>query len=115
MELYSNFTDAIEAYTGLSPMAFFTILALMYGVYRLVCGMFFIPDDIKALRANYLEQLRHSSASSSSSSFPIADPVQLGDVTEEELRAYDGSDPNKPLLMAIKGHVGVQEFFDGSS
>lgn len=29
----------------------------------------------------------------------------MGDVTEEELRAYDGSDPNKPLLMAIKGKI----------
>ncbi|KAK6159013.1 hypothetical protein DH2020_006327 [Rehmannia glutinosa] len=32
-------------------------------------------------------------------------PVQMGDVTEEDLRAYDGSDPNKPLLMAIKGQI----------
>jgi predicted heme/steroid binding protein len=26
-------------------------------------------------------------------------------VTEEELKAYDGSDPKKPLLMAIKGQI----------
>ncbi|KAF9617587.1 hypothetical protein IFM89_037399, partial [Coptis chinensis] len=32
-------------------------------------------------------------------------PVQLGEVTEEELKAYDGSDPKKPLLMAIRGQI----------
>jgi len=36
---------------------------------------------------------------------PLPPPVQLGEVTEEELRAYDGSDPKKPLLMAIKGQI----------
>ncbi|ONK57079.1 uncharacterized protein A4U43_C10F16390 [Asparagus officinalis] len=36
---------------------------------------------------------------------PLPPPVQSGEVTEEELRAYDGSDPKKPLLMAIKGQI----------
>lgn len=36
---------------------------------------------------------------------PAAKPVQLGDVTEEQLWAYDGSDPKKPLLTAIKGQI----------
>ncbi|KAL6911732.1 hypothetical protein ACP4OV_000537 [Aristida adscensionis] len=36
---------------------------------------------------------------------PLPPPVQLGEVTEEELRAFDGSDPNKPLLIAIKGQI----------
>jgi membrane-associated progesterone receptor component len=31
--------------------------------------------------------------------------VQVGEITEEELRQYDGSDPEKPLLMAIKGQI----------
>lgn len=35
----------------------------------------------------------------------LREPVQMGDVAEEELRAFDGSDPNKPLLMAIKGQI----------
>ncbi|KAJ7567673.1 hypothetical protein O6H91_01G001600 [Diphasiastrum complanatum] len=34
---------------------------------------------------------------------PPPPPVQLGDVTEEELKAYEGTHPTKPLLMAIKG------------
>ncbi|KAK1392740.1 Membrane steroid-binding protein 2 [Heracleum sosnowskyi] len=32
-------------------------------------------------------------------------PVQLGEITEEELKAFDGTDPKKPLLMAIKGQI----------
>lgn len=36
---------------------------------------------------------------------PPPEPVQLGDVTLEELKAYDGTDPKKPLLMAIKGQI----------
>ncbi|KAL6642865.1 hypothetical protein ACP70R_021046 [Stipagrostis hirtigluma subsp. patula] len=36
---------------------------------------------------------------------PIPEPVQVGEITEEELRQYDGSDPEKPLLMAIKGQI----------
>ncbi|KAE9618275.1 hypothetical protein Lal_00046947 [Lupinus albus] len=36
---------------------------------------------------------------------PLRPPVQLGEITEEELKAYDGSDLEKPLLMAIKGQI----------
>ncbi|GFP84791.1 membrane steroid-binding protein 1 [Phtheirospermum japonicum] len=36
---------------------------------------------------------------------PLPPPVQLGEVTAEELKQYDGSDPQKPLLMAIKGQI----------
>ena len=32
-------------------------------------------------------------------------PVELGEISEEDLKAYDGSDPKKPLLMAIKGQI----------
>ncbi|KAF8722595.1 hypothetical protein HU200_022430 [Digitaria exilis] len=35
----------------------------------------------------------------------VPEPVQVGEITEEELRQYDGSDPEKPLLMAIKGQI----------
>ncbi|XP_058079268.1 membrane steroid-binding protein 1-like [Magnolia sinica] len=34
---------------------------------------------------------------------PLPPPVQLGEITEEELKVHDGSDPKKPLLMVIKG------------
>ncbi|KAF3513564.1 hypothetical protein F2Q69_00005449 [Brassica cretica] len=36
---------------------------------------------------------------------PLPPPVQLGEITEEELKQYDGSDSKKPLLMAIKGQI----------
>ncbi|KAL2232913.1 UNVERIFIED_CONTAM: Membrane steroid-binding protein 2 [Sesamum indicum] len=91
MALWETLTESINHYTGLSPAAFFTILALMYVTYKVVCGMFVAADDYAAVkRAN---------------EFALREPVQMGDVTEEELRAYDGSDPSKPLLMAIKGQI----------
>lgn len=99
MAFYSALFDAIPAYTGLSPAAFFTILALMVAVYHLVCSMFVGPEvDLKN------NQNRAVSMEDFQPTVP-AEPVQLGDVTEEELRAYDGSDPKKPLLMAIKGQI----------
>ncbi|CAA7389066.1 unnamed protein product [Spirodela intermedia] len=92
MALYATLVEAINSYTGLTPAAFFTILALMVGVYRLVSGMFVAPET-EAARAVPAEP------------FTPAKPVQMGDVTLEELKAYDGSDPKKPLLMAIKGQI----------
>lgn len=93
MGLHATAMEAITAYTGLSPAAFFTILALMVVVYKAVCGLFVDPDD-----------LEKKAVASAAPPVP-AEPVQLGDVTEEQLRAYDGSDPRKPLLMAIKGQI----------
>mgnify|MGYP000568371202 CR=1 FL=1 len=80
---------AIPAYTGLSPVAFFTIAALLITLFYVVAG-FFAPPPTPAPVARYE---------------PPPPPVQLGDVSEAELRAYDGSDPSKPLLMAIKGQI----------
>lgn len=36
---------------------------------------------------------------------PLKPPVQIGEVTEDELKDYDGNNPDKPLLMAIKGQI----------
>ncbi|KAM0061119.1 putative cytochrome b5-like heme/steroid binding domain superfamily [Helianthus debilis subsp. tardiflorus] len=36
---------------------------------------------------------------------PLPPPVQLGKISEDDLKAYDGNDPHKPLLMAIKGQI----------
>lgn len=36
---------------------------------------------------------------------PLPPPVQLGEIDEAELKQYDGTDPKKPLLMAIKGQI----------
>ncbi|KAJ8511142.1 hypothetical protein OPV22_001576 [Ensete ventricosum] len=81
---------AIEAYTGLSPATFFTVVALGVALYHAMAG-FLAPPPPPPPRSREVE--------------PLAPPVQLGEVTEEELRAYDGSDPKKPLLMAIKGQI----------
>ncbi|XVF50522.1 hypothetical protein PTKIN_Ptkin04bG0108200 [Pterospermum kingtungense] len=85
MGTYSTVMELVTEVTGLSPTAFFTILAMMVVAYKIVCGMFLGPEDFRQK--------------------PKKEPVQVGDITEEELRAYDGSDPKKPLLIAIKGQI----------
>ncbi|KAK0592107.1 hypothetical protein LWI29_013440 [Acer saccharum] len=101
MALYTALVDTITTYSGLSPAAFFTIAALMFVVYKTVCGMFVDPEDYDAKKP--------VAATTTTATLPempaVSEPVQMGDVTEEELRAYDGSDPKKPLLMAIKGQI----------
>uniref|UniRef100_A0A0D6R9H6 Cytochrome b5 heme-binding domain-containing protein n=1 Tax=Araucaria cunninghamii TaxID=56994 RepID=A0A0D6R9H6_ARACU len=91
MGLWGTLMEAIPAYTGLSPVTFFTLLAVLVGVYQLVSGMFVTPDRHETRDFVPME--------------PIPEPVQLGDITAEELKGYDGSDPKKPLLMAIKGNI----------
>ncbi|XP_010248204.1 PREDICTED: membrane steroid-binding protein 2-like [Nelumbo nucifera] len=95
MAFYTSLMDKIPAYTGLSPAAFFTILAMMVAVYLLVCGMFVDPEELK----------KHEKNLNPVASFPAPNPVELGDMTEEELMTYNGSDSTKPLLMAIKGQI----------
>ncbi|CAI9301431.1 hypothetical protein Lser_V15G42642 [Lactuca serriola] len=91
MAMYTMITDAITQYTGLSPAAFFTISAMMVVVYKVVSGMFVAADDYMAVKREqeYVQR----------------EPVQVGNITEDELRPYNGSDPSKPLLMAIKGKI----------
>ncbi|XVF09511.1 hypothetical protein REPUB_Repub07fG0099500 [Reevesia pubescens] len=85
MGIYSTVMEAVTEVTGLSATAFFTILAMMVVVYKIVCGMFLGPEDFRQK--------------------PQKEPIQLGDITEQDLRAYDGSEPKKPLLIAIKGQI----------
>ncbi|XP_055835218.1 probable steroid-binding protein 3 [Solanum dulcamara] len=77
-------TETIFEYTGLSPTVFFTIVAMMVVTYKVVCGMFVSADDFVPVKTQ---------------------PLHLGDMTEEELSAYNGFDSEKPLLMAIKGQI----------
>ncbi|KVI10150.1 membrane steroid-binding protein 1-like [Cynara cardunculus var. scolymus] len=95
IELLETLKDAITAYTGLSPTTFFTVVALGLAVYYAVSGMFGGSSD---------HQLQQRSSSFEAMQ-PLPPPVQLGEVTDEELKAYDGTDPKKPLLMAIKGQI----------
>ncbi|XP_054776068.1 membrane steroid-binding protein 1-like [Prosopis cineraria] len=94
LQLWETLKEAIVAYTGLSPATFFTVLALVFAVYYLVSGLFGSSDRRPRADRETEEQMQ-----------PLPPPVQLGEITEEELKAYDGSDPKKPLLMAIKGQI----------
>lgn len=93
-ELWQTLSHAIHAYTGLSPAAFFTAVAVAAAIYHLVASFLAPPPPAPRSRETFPEE-----------SEPLPPPVQLGEVTEEELKAYDGSDPKKPLLMAIKGQI----------
>lgn len=95
---YMSLTEAIRTHTGLSPQIFFTLLILMITVYRFVSGMFVSPEDEAASRS--ASAMPHPSVFA-----PPPEPVHIGDMTLEELKVYDGSDPKKNLLMAIKGQV----------
>ncbi|KAG0477536.1 hypothetical protein HPP92_013856 [Vanilla planifolia] len=100
MGFFSTLVATIYAYTGLSPMGFFTILALMVGVYHLVSGMFVSPEEV----TTKVEKRSSIPEPEPEPELP-AEPVQIGEVTLEELKAYDGSNPKKPLLVAIKGNI----------
>ncbi|WMV25679.1 hypothetical protein MTR67_019064 [Solanum verrucosum] len=82
--VWATTTEIIFEYTGLSATAFFTIVVMMLVTYKVVCSMFLSADDFVPVKKQSLN---------------------LGDMTEEELRAYNGSDSEKPLLMAIRGQI----------
>ncbi|KAG0548989.1 hypothetical protein BDA96_01G215700 [Sorghum bicolor] len=92
-ELWETLKQAIVAYTGLSPAAFFTAVAVAAALYHVVSGLFAAPPPPPPRPREEPE------------AEPLPPPVQLGEVSEEELRQYDGSDTKKPLLMAIKGQI----------
>jgi len=96
LQLWETLKDSIRVYTGLSPTIFFTGLALGLGVYYLISSLFGSSSDPHYERSTReLQEERQ----------PLLPPVQVGEITEEELKAYDGSDSKKPLLMAIKGQI----------
>lgn len=94
LELWETLKEAIVAYTGLSPTTFFTVVAIALAIYYLISGMFGSSSDNFHERTRSMEEVE-----------PLPPPVQLGEISEEDLKEYDGSDPKKPLLMAIKGQI----------
>ncbi|CAN6287808.1 unnamed protein product [Urochloa humidicola] len=92
-ELWETLKQAIVAYTGLSPAAFFTAVAVAAALYHVVSGLFAAPPPPPPRPREEPE------------AEPLPPPVQMGEVSEEVLREYDGTDPKKPLLMAIKGQI----------
>ncbi|XP_031095512.1 membrane steroid-binding protein 1-like [Ipomoea triloba] len=95
LELWETLKAAITTYTGLSPATFFTVAALVLAIYYVASGLFGSSDQGNYGRPREVEE--HVE--------PLPPPVQLGEITEEELKQYDGSDPKKPLLMAIKSQI----------
>jgi membrane-associated progesterone receptor component len=97
MDWWEAAKAAVEAYTGMALAVFFTVVAVSAALYVAVSGIL--------VRPAHAPRRRRSEESEERAIEPLPPPVQLGEVTEEELRAYDGSDPKKPLLMAIKGQI----------
>ncbi|XP_077225830.1 membrane steroid-binding protein 1-like [Tasmannia lanceolata] len=91
-QLWDTLKESITAYTGLSPATFFTVVAVSIALYYAISGCFESPP---APRTREVEEEVE----------PLPPPVQLGEIAEEELKVYDGADPKKPLLMAIKGQI----------
>ncbi|XP_062215765.1 membrane steroid-binding protein 1-like [Phragmites australis] len=98
--------DAVQAYTGLSPAAAATILALMLATYLLVSSLFVAPAPVSVPpKPPQQEQQEEEKEQEEAVPFVFPEPVQMGEVTLEQLRAYDGKDPAKQILIAIRGQV----------
>ncbi|KAM6567917.1 hypothetical protein CsatA_027045 [Cannabis sativa] len=103
--------EEITHHTGLSPTAFFTIAALVLVVFRTVSAMFVSPEDFNKPPVAAAVSLNPNPNNNSSflngvlDQTPSKPSVQLGEITHQELSAYNGSDPNKPLLISIKGQI----------
>ncbi|THF97686.1 hypothetical protein TEA_006779 [Camellia sinensis var. sinensis] len=95
LQLWETLEDAITVYTGLTPATFFTGLALGLAIYYVLSSLFGSSGNNQRKSSRDLQEEMQ----------PLPPPVQLGEVTEEELKVYDGSDPKRPLLMAIKGQI----------
>ncbi|KAG8096183.1 hypothetical protein GUJ93_ZPchr0013g34158 [Zizania palustris] len=100
--------EAVQAYTGLSAAAAVTILALMLATYLLVSSLFVAPDAASPApaAASKPPQKRQEEEKEEPGAFvPYPESVQLGEITLQQLAAYDGKDPSKPILIAIRGQV----------
>ncbi|KAI3762470.1 hypothetical protein L1987_52900 [Smallanthus sonchifolius] len=94
VQLLETLQEAITAYTGLSPATFITLVALAFAGYYYAISGGSSDNHPQPRSRSYEEDMQ-----------PLPPPVQLGEISEEELKAYDGNDSKKPLLMAIKGQI----------
>jgi membrane-associated progesterone receptor component len=92
----------VYVYTGLTPGAAATILALMAATYLLVSSIFVAPAPAPPQQQREGEKAQEEEEPMP---FVYPDPVDVGGVTLEQLRAYDGKDPVKQILIAIRGQV----------
>ncbi|KAJ0677521.1 putative cytochrome b5-like heme/steroid binding domain superfamily [Helianthus annuus] len=95
VEFLETLEQSITAYTRLSPNTFFTVIAASIAVYYIFYVLFG--------GSSYHHQ--HRPRSFEEDVQPLPPPVQLGEISEEDLKAYDDTDPQKPLLMAIKSQI----------
>ena len=92
VEFMETINQSITSYTGLSPNAFFTVIAAAIAVYYIFSIIFGGGADTRPQpRTRSFEE----------ESQPLPPPVQLGEISEEELKGYDGNDATKPLLMVL--------------
>ncbi|CAN6301086.1 unnamed protein product [Urochloa humidicola] len=100
--------EALQAYTGLTPGAAATILALMLATYLLVSSLFVAPAAPPKQPQQKREDEKEKEQEGGEEPpmpFVYPDPVEVGEVTLEQLRAFDGKDPAKQILIAIRGQV----------
>ncbi|CAA3002702.1 membrane steroid-binding 2-like [Olea europaea subsp. europaea] len=70
------------------------VFRVLIAVYYTLSSLFGSSDDGHPRSRGVEEQME-----------PLPPPAQLGEITDEVLKQYDGYDPKKPLLMAIKGQI----------
>ncbi|XP_066388092.1 membrane steroid-binding protein 1-like [Miscanthus floridulus] len=101
--------EALQAYTGLTPGAAATILALMVATYLLVSSLFVAPAPAPPPKPPQQqregEKAQEEKEEEEPMPFMYPDPVEVGEVTLEQLSAYDGKDSAKQILIAIRGQV----------
>ncbi|KAL3652380.1 hypothetical protein CASFOL_002061 [Castilleja foliolosa] len=88
--------ESNAAHRFISPTTFLTVVAVGFTLYYVVSNLLGPSED------GHQQRSRNSTYQEIE---PLRPPVQLGEITAEELRQYDGSDPQKPLLVAIKGRI----------
>ncbi|KAE8658611.1 putative steroid-binding protein 3 [Hibiscus syriacus] len=87
MGIYSTVMETATEVTGLSPTAFFTILAMTVAVYNIVSGMFLGPEDFRQK--------------------PEKEPIQIYDVSSSKMfygrggacSMFTGKDASRALAM----------------
>jgi membrane-associated progesterone receptor component len=99
--------EVLQAYTGLTPGAAATILALMVATYLLVSSLFVAPAPAPPPKPPQQQREGQKAQEEEEEPMPFVypDPVEVGEVTLEQLSAYDGKDPAKQILIAIRGQV----------
>ncbi|CAI9775014.1 unnamed protein product [Fraxinus pennsylvanica] len=92
VQLWETLKESITELSA-APATFFTVVAVGLVLYYVFSSLFWSFGNA------------HFQQTSDEKMRPLRPPVQLGEITEEELKQYDGSDFEKPLLMAIKGQI----------